>query len=228
MSTEFVKRPEIIFICYDEVIKNPYPFILHQMRTTYRNVYDNFINFSLIDKLNMIDLLKFCIQRRKVNIFHQLSKKEFDYKKSLNDIFYKYDDMYILSEPLIISSSIHVMLKQKFTEKIYIHTDKYDKRVHIDIQTQFKDMEKINYITGNLFNVISKLSGVTTYILRNILDVGIILELNKSEYTNIIVANYGYNFTLDEKNILIPRFNVEDSIMEKIFKFATFSPYNFK
>jgi len=228
MSTEFVKRPEIFFICYDEIIKNPYPFILHQMRTTYRNVYDEFINFSLIDKLNMIELLKFCIQRRTINIVEYLAKKEFDYNKALNDIFYKFSDMYIMSTPLIISSSIQVMLKQKFTEKIYIHTDKYDKRVHIDIQTQFKDMTKVNYITGNLFNAIKKLSGVTTYILRNIIDIGIIMELNKTEYTNIIVANYAYNFTLNKENILVPRFSVEDLLVERIFKFATFSPYNFR
>jgi len=228
MSTEFVKRPEIIFICYDEIIKNPYPFIIHQMRTTYRKIYEDFINFSLIDKFNMKDLLKFCIERRTINVIEHLSKKEFDYNKTLNDIFYKFDDMFVMSEPLIISSSIHVMLKQRFTEKIYIHTEKYDKRVHMDIQNEFKDMDKIKYITGNLFNVIKSLSGITTYILRNILDVGIIIELNKSEYTNIIVANYGYNFTLDEKDLLVPRFNVEDLLIEKIFKFATFSPYNFK
>jgi len=226
MANEFITKPEIIFIVYDEIIKNPYPFILNQIKTLYRNVYEEFIDFNLIDGKNMDQLLNLCILRRKKNIFYYLAKKDFNYKKALDDIFYKFNDMYIKSNPLIISSSIKVLLKQKFTEKIYIYTEKYDKRVHLDIQQQFQDMDKVNYVTGDFYNTIKKLGGITTFILKDILNISTILYLDKIQYTNILVGNFGFNFTLSETGLVIPRFNVDDIMADKIFKFATFNVYN--
>jgi hypothetical protein len=118
-------------------------------------------------------------------------------------------------------------MNQKFTSKIYIYSEEYDKRIHADIQMNYKDMNKVNYVTGPLHEVIKQIEGVTTYIFADIFDVTTLLAFDKCAYTNVLVANYGYNYYYMEDGKLALRMNLEEVSKEKIFKFATFMPADF-
>lgn len=224
---EFTKSPEIIFISYEEVIKSPYPFIIKQIQEKYKDYYKDYINFDLIDNLDLDNINRLCVQRQEKNILKYLSKKEFDFITALNDIYKKFDDMFIKSDFLSIGKNIHFLLSQKFTQRIYMYTPIYDKRIHLDIQMNFKDMDKIKYVTGDFFEVVKSLDGITSYILNDIMDVSTLLSTNKISYTNILLANYGYNYTLNENGKLILRLNIDEIMKEKIFKFVTFTPIDF-
>lgn len=221
---EFTKKPEIIFIVYDEVIKSPYPFILNLIKKELRPYYEDYLDLSILDKMDSDNIMRFCIQRHEKNIFRMLAKKEFDYDEALKDIVNKFDDLYINCDLLSIGKSIEFIKYQKFTEKIYIYTPEYDKRIHFDIQSTFQDMNKINYVTGPFYDVISSLDGVTSYILNDILDLSTLLALDKTKYTNILVANYGYNYSLTDDNKLVLRMNPEPLMDKYIFKFGLFLP----
>jgi hypothetical protein len=227
MMNEFTKKPEIIFITYNEIIKNPYPLILEQIKTKYYDIYKEFLNLDLIKNLDYNNLLTICTKRDKKNIFEYLALKQFDYEKTLSEIYNKFDDLYLKSNLLSIGNSIFYLLHQKFTEKIYIYSEKYDKRIHFDLQFNFKDMKKVNYVTGPYNKVMEKLDGITTYILNDIMYVTPIISTDKCKYTNILIANYGYNYYLNENNNLRLRVNLDDVYMEKCFKYATFLPAKF-
>jgi len=220
---EFTKMDEVIFITYDEVIKNPYPILLLTILKKYKDIYKDYLKLELIDGMDLDDLYVLCCQRHEKNIFRYLTKKEFDFDKALNDIYYKFNDLFINTDLLPIGNSIHMLLTQKFTKKIYVYTKTYDKRIHLDLQLNFHDMTKINYVTGNLYDVLNTLEGVTTYIFNDIMDVSYLIG-DKLNYSNILVANYGYNYTLDENKNMILRLNLSDIYNQYVFKFSTFIP----
>jgi hypothetical protein len=227
---DFTKKPEIIFISYDGIIKCAEPFILKQILKFYRKNFEKFINLSLIDKLDDLNLLTFCVKRQNKNIFESLALKHFDYNKSYMTMYNKFEDMYLQSDLLAIGRAITFLLSQKFTEKIYIYSKNYDKRIHADIQLNYKDMNKVNYVTGPLEDVFNQLNGITTYIFADILDItSLLLYKEKCKYTNILVANYGYNYCIRDNNngIISLRMDLEKISQDLIFKFATFMPVDF-
>jgi len=227
MMDEFTKKPEIIFITYDEVIKSPYPFILKQISTRYKQFYEPYLDLSRIEKMDENNLDRLCVQRTDKNLFRYLSKIPFDFDKSMSDILNKFDDMYFNCPLMKMGTALTFLLSQKFTQKVYIYTEKYDKRVHLDIQTTYRDMDRVNYITGNFDEVICSLNGVTSYILNDINYLVPLIHHKKTEYTNILVGNFGYNYALNDQNQMVLRINIDEWVKEFIFKFATFMPIEF-
>lgn len=221
---EFTKQDEYIFIEYEEIIKNPYPFILKQLRDKYKQYYEDFINFSKIDNLNDDNLLRLCLQRTEKNILRYIAKKSFDFDKALDEVYNKFDDMYINLPLMNIGKNIPLLLSQKFTKKIYIYSEKYDKRIHFDIQSNFNNMTDINYVTGDFHDVMEKLEGITAFILSDINKIIPIVHHKRSEYTNILLAQYGYNYTMidDKLSLRIP---LDEYVKgDNIFKYVTFMP----
>jgi hypothetical protein len=224
---EFTKRPEIIFITYDEVIKNPYPFLLKQILSKYKKNYENFIDLASIENMDDKNLMRFCVQRTNQNIFRELAKVEFDYDKANDDLYSKFDDMFLNSSLLSMGKNIPFLLAQKFTKKIYVYTRNYDKRVHLDLEMNFHDMDKIKYVVGDFDEVISSLDGITSYILNDANYIIPIIYNKKIEYTTVLVANYGYNYAMNEDEQMVLKINVADILEPNIFKFATFMPEEF-
>lgn len=229
MHNMFTERPEVFLISYEEVIKSPYPFLLHQIVHRYREVYDDFLHLEIIEKMDMENLARYCIQRTDYNILTGLAKKEFDYDSALRELKKRFFNIYENCELLSIGNSLPMLLSQKFTQKIYLYTEEYDVRIHLDIQNSFHDMERVPYVTGNFADVLDAIpETITTFILNDVTDIGVIFAKQKEAYTNILVASYGYNYVLDEESgDLKLRYNVEEHIEEnRIFKFATFIPQN--
>lgn len=225
MSNEFTTQDEIIFIIYDDVIKSSNQFIIKQILQKYRSHYDNYLDLSKVDKLDDKGLDLFCLKRRDKNIFHSLAKVDFDCNKALHEISQKFDDMYLESELLVIGKTLGMLIPQKFTKKIYIYTKEYDKRIHLDIQMTYKDMDKVNYVTGPLIDVINSIGNITSYILADIMDVTALLATDKIKYTSVLVANMGYNYVMIDNKLML-RMDLDEFSKEKIFKFATFMSFN--
>lgn len=228
MHNEFEGKPEIIFITYDEVIKSPYPFLLNEINTSLQGVYDTFLDLSEVKGRDMGNLLRLCTQRTDRNLFEYLAKREFDYATALKELKDRYFEVYDKSPLLTMGTSLQMLLTQKFTEKVYIYTEEYDIRVHLDIQNTYKDMKRVNYVTGDFGKVLDKLEGITSYILNDLDYIIDILNKDKAEYTNILLASYGYNYVLDEDNDSLDlRIDVEHLIKDRICKFGTFIPAEF-
>ena len=92
-------------------------------------------------------------------------------------------------------------------------------------------MTKVVYINGDFNEVIADIhkdDRITSYIVNNIEYVKKLLDTNMATYTTILLANYGYNYKMNEEH-QIPELlidGIEKLGKEKIFKFGVFDPYN--
>jgi hypothetical protein len=225
MQNPFEGRPEIIFMCYEDVIKSPYPFLLNEINTKLSQYYESFLDLDKIKGKDLFNLSRLCVQRSKPNILEYLAKTEFDYVKALKDLKDRYFKVYADSELLAMGKNMDILLAQKFTKKIYLYTEIYDIRIHLDIQETFKDMQRVTYVTGSFKNVINKIEGITSYILNDLDYAYQIIKEGKEEYTDIMVANYGYNYFVDDDSQELElRLNMQSLIKDSICKFGTFTP----
>jgi hypothetical protein len=224
---EFDARPEIIFITYEDVIKSPYPYLLNKINTDLSDYYKDFIDLDKIKGLDMFNLTRLCVQRTEKNILRYLAKTEFDYDGALGDLKNHYFTIYKDSPLLSIGESLNMVIPQKFTKNVYIYTEKYDVRIHLDIMENFKDMDKVKYVSGSFAKALEKLEGITTFILNDLDYVIDILNAGKEEYTNIMIASYGYNYIYNEDDdVLELRLDLDQLLKGKICKYATFMPVN--
>jgi hypothetical protein len=229
VHNEYETRPEVVFITYEDVIKTPYPFLLNKIDTRLREFYEPFIDVDKFKGLDMNNLLRLCTQRNDRNVFRWLAKKDFDIDGSLKELKDRYFELYKDSELLKIGESVKLMLTQKFTKKIYIYSEVYDIRIHLDIQESFQDMKRVNYITGDFEKVLDKVEGVTSFIVSDFDYVYDIIQKEKADYTNILLGNYGYNFIFNEDtNAMEFRLDHKKLIGDRVCKFSTFIPAEFK
>jgi hypothetical protein len=225
MHNKFEERPEVLLITYEDIIKCPYPFLLNKIDTKLSPYYESFLDLEKFKGMDMDNLLRLCIQRSDIDIFKFLAKEEFDTAGALKDLKDRYFEIYKDSPLLKIGNSLGMMLSQKFTEKIYIYSEVYDIRIHLDVQENFPDMERVNYVSGNFEAVLDKLEGITTFIVNDIDYIVDIINKEKAEYANIMLASYGYNyFYNDDTNAMDLRCDVEKIIGDRVCKFATFIP----
>jgi hypothetical protein len=228
MHNEFEGRSETVLVTYDDVIKTPYPFLLNKIDTKLRSFYEAFLDVDKFKGLDMNNLLRLCVQRTDRHLFRYLAKTDFDFDGALKELQDRYFEIYEQSPLLAMGDGIQMMLTQKFTNKIYIYTEVYDIRVHLDIQKTFNDMERVNYITGDFPSVLNKLDGITSYIVNDLDYVIDIINSGKTEFTNIMLAQYGYNYALDDDTQTLEfRMNLSDLIGDRVCKLGTFMPVNF-
>ena len=225
MLTDIAKQKEVLFITYDQVIKDYRPKLM-KFISEHKDVYKAFINTDILEGLSDKEYMGLSLQSSKLNILEYLSKQNFDFDKSLENIKHKIPALYLDSDVLSMGASIHILLNQSFTQKIYIYTPVYDINIHMDIQDNFKDMDRIEYITGPIRDVMNTIEEkITTFILNDIEIFKILLDMKILEYSNILIANLGYNYKLNEENKLV--LNIDGDINkiseQNICKIALFS-----
>ncbi|WP_304576699.1 hypothetical protein [Romboutsia ilealis] len=223
MINEFATRDEIIFIEYDDIIKSTNTALLKLLKNDYKDDIKDFIHFEKVEQLedNKIDL--FSTARIEKNILKALSKINFDYDYVFKTLVDSKIDLYAQMQPLMFADAIHALLPQKFTKEIYIYSEEYDSRIECDIAILFKGSSKINYITGDFSAVIDSIPNITLYVLSDIDKLGKIIQLNRQEYCEFMIAEYGYNY-YEDNGIVRLKGNYEEIQEDKIFKIGTFSP----
>lgn len=228
MANETAFNPEYIFIAYDGIIKNYRLALIEKILKTYKDAYKDFIDVDSLEKMSYQQLMGLVIRSTESNIIEYLAKKKFDTDTALIDVYNKYPELYEDSSLLSIGSSIHILLRQKFTSKIYIWTPNYDERIYNDIQMLYGANDVIEYITGSFTEVINSIEeNITSYILNDIELVKELIAIGKVSYSNILLANYGYNYRLNDKGEAeLDIDNIDELAKYHIFKIVTFEPTN--
>jgi hypothetical protein len=227
MQNEFEGKPEIIFMDYEGVVKSPYPFLLNKINTELAPYYESFLDMNKIKGLDIYNLTRIAVQRTDKNILRYLAKSDFDCDQALKDLKNRYLNLYEESELLSMGGNMDILLAQKFTKKIYLYTEEYDIRIHMDIQNIFHDMQRVTYVSGNIEKVLEKLEGITSYMVGDIDHVYHIIKSGKADYTNIMLANYGYNYYMDDDTKKIDLcLDIKELTKDVICKFGTFTPAN--
>lgn len=228
----FASQKEVLFIMYDDIIKTTKFLILKKlMEEPYKSCYKDYIDFNKIENLSDEKLMKLIFSATDKNILKALSINKFDFDNTYIDLYLNYPDIIKMSEPLAFADSIDILLKQKFVEKVYIYTPYYDKNIYDDIYDTYGD-SRIIYVYGELNDVLDKLlksTRITSYILNDVDIVNLLIKKGIIPYTNILIVDTGWQYTINEKGIPVLKLKDSDKISKDfIFKLAMFSPYNTK
>lgn len=212
------RQNEVLFICYEDVIKTVKPFLLKKLQEPqYKEKYADLIDYTEIDGKSDDDLLTLSMSFYYKNIFQDLKKKEFDYDKVYDDFSSQFDNLMKDSELLVMGKSLKVLLSQKFMKQVYIYIDRPDKRILVDLIDTYDD-EKIKLVVGNFTEGVSLIKEkITLFVLNDISMIDKLEEANKLTGACVLVANLGYNYTLIEETKTL-KFNYDEE-KEKKYNF---------
>lgn len=227
----FSTRDQIIFLSYQDIVKQNYAYMLYALIHYYYDDLNNILDLDGIKNYNIPNLQRLCIERTYKNPLKYIARdpKYFDLCDELLDTFEK--EMYHIytdSEFTDFGSKLLNILVQKNVKKIYIHTEKMIYQIKYDTELIFKDfLNKIEFIYGDFEQCIALMeTRPTCYIVNDVEYIKNLIDNDWIQYTDIILAELAYNFELDENDKLVPKYNIDKLIKEKIFKFAMLSPIN--
>lgn len=224
MANEIAFLPECLFVTYDQVIKDYRGEMLRRLMIYYKESYRSFIDVDKLSSMDIAELSGIGISSTCENIFEYLALREFDYDKTLMDAYNKYPDLFIFSPLLKFGESIEVLLKQKFTHKIYIYTSDYDVRINMDISSTFQS-DKVVYVTGDFCEAVKIIpEKITAFVLNDIRLVDELIAIDKIDATNILVGKLGKNYTIGEDDMLLLKIDdLEEKMLTEGFKVMSFT-----
>lgn len=194
-------RDEIFFIVYDDIVKAPIINIMKDVLLKYKDYYNDFIDLSSFTAIENHDqFIDLIINRRHKNIFRSLRTQEFDCDRAWLDVYKRNPKLIYDSLMLPFGTSIYILLKQSFVKKIFIWSEVYDKRIHLDIQENF-GLDIVGYVTGEFSDVIQNIPDITCFVIDQAERVNTLIDLGRVNLATICIADYGYNYITHEEGI---------------------------
>lgn len=243
IDNEFTGRNEVLFISYEDIIRCRKVPMLDNARKQFKDAFDH-VDMTIIEDMDNKNLLRFAVTSE-----HNNPVREFFDEELLDDDLIPNEDGSILlsdelrkmfeqSDDLIDRSPsgrmigvLEILFRQPFLEHVFIHSNEYDLREQADIASLFsKYSDSVSYVHGNFEDVIKSLDRTPTFYMFN--DVQLLprlLMMDKSfyEYTEINVADIGYNYVYDELNEVVTlQVELDEyDFKELIIKFGMFNPF---
>lgn len=190
-----------VLIVYDNVLKNPDPYILRRLVTTYRDKFKRYIDVETIETISDELLLSLVVNRAKKNVLEQVAITEFDYELNYNILHEKFLDMYQNSIPLQMYQTLINFYKSYCIDHIYVYNPTYDKRQHFDIETVFKDMRNLQYVVGDMEDVINQIGDINVLYDWDVDRVNDLVSTGLHDDIFFGVAQYPFNFEKDKLHL---------------------------
>ena len=214
-----------IFIHFRDVIKTPDLAILLALKDpALKNQFKDVIDYTRFEYMNQANLMRVVAQRTDKNILRYLGlKKNYDYDKLYNMIYSSIADKYTGYKPLSIVESMSLALTSPAISNIYIYSENFEDEIQTDIGITFNaNINKVKYMYGDL-KACLKDKGISLYITNDIDFIFKLAEIDELRYKEILLANYGYNYTMDGDELVL-KHNLTDVFMQSVFKLNMFSP----
>lgn len=224
-NNPFTMREEIILIEYKDVIKCPSAGILELIKRQYKDDLKKLIDIRKLESMDFKNIQRFCIERPCKNILDYIKTNEFNTGTIYDALYEAFDTIYMELPLMAMGDAVYVLSPQKFTKKIYIFSEEYDDKINYDIKERYFSLDNVYYVAGKLPDILHEIEKPTSYIFSNINNVQTVIDLGKQEYTEIMVAQYGYNYEVND-GILQIKGGFEELMPEKKFKIASFTPLN--
>lgn len=224
-KNQYVTSDEYVFVQYHDIVKSYKPYLLkHMLNSDYREGYADYINFDLFKDYSDSKLLGLAIKSTEPNVLKFIKTKDFYYDICLEDILSQLPEVYRDSKLLSIGTSLSMLLTQKYVKKIYIHSPVYDERILTDIQESYGFNPKVIYVSGDFIGAVKQCPDtITTYIINDIRLIDELIKINKVEYSNIMVADCGWNYRLtDNGGVALNIDDLDKKMKTHIFKSAMF------
>jgi hypothetical protein len=223
----FSTRDQYIFICYKDVIKHCYPIMLNKIIHEYYDELNELLYLDVIKDYDIYNLERLCIERTDVNPFRYL-KRDICTNETADLLLETFEDemfdMYTQSKFTNFGSRIFNLVTQPQIKELYIYVERPITQVMYDCKTYFEQFgNKIKYVCGDFIDVIKKLPNKpTSYILNDADYIKDLIDNNFIEFTEIIIAELGYNFEVSEDKSIVLKNGYEDLMEEHIFKIGYF------
>lgn len=223
----FSTRDQYIFICYKDVIKHCYPVMLNKIINEYYDELNDLLYLDVIKDYDIYNLERLCIERTDVNPFRYLKRDNCTNETAdllLETFEDEMFDMYTQSKFTNFGSRIFNLVTQPQIKELYIYVERPITQVMYDCKTYFEQFgNKIKYVCGDFIDVIKKLPNKpTSYILNDANYIKDLIDNKFIEFTEIIIAELGYNFEVSEDKSIVLKNGYEDLMEEHIFKIGYF------
>lgn len=234
MDTNFFSlRDQIIFITYQDIIKQNYALLIETLIKDYYDDLNPILKLEEIRDYDMNNLQRLCVERTHKNPLCYLARDESHYNvcdELLNTFESEFIEMYTNANFTEFGAKLYNVLIQPFVKKIYIHTEKTIYQIPYDCELYFKDFsDKIEYVYGDFKTTIDSLEEKpTTYILNDVDYAKVLLDNELIEYTELLIGELGYNFELTKDYDITLKHNLMGLMQEKTFKVGMLPIINLK
>lgn len=192
---------EVLFITYEDVIRSvKYGILKYISQEDIKKNYEKYLDYSIFDRFTNEQLLAWLSAIPEKNIFKLLATEEFDYDSSYMDTIAEAEHVFLNSFLLDIGKSLNILLSQKFIDTVYIYYPINDNRVIEDLHTTYVlNCGKIKFVYGDIREAITNIKErITAYFINDIDIIFDLVDIGKIENSQILLADYGYNYVLDE------------------------------
>lgn len=218
-----------IFLVFDDIIKTPSLAILKALlNPQMKENFSEIVDYTRFEFMNDDNLLRLCIQRTDKNILRYLGLVEgFDYDKMYSLIHDNIEDRFNPYPSLKMVKAIAIAMSTPQIGSVYIYSEKFDEQIQTQLGLLFNaNTNKIKYVYGDIDKAIMG-KGISLFILP---DLDYVETIEVKGYLNgkeVLVPNYGYNFTLDEEGNLVFKYDLLRSVeRDNIYKLRTYEPFD--
>jgi hypothetical protein len=201
--------------------------MLNKIIHEYYDELNELLYLDVIKDYDIYNLERLCIERTDVNPFRYL-KRDICTNETADLLLETFEDemfdMYTQSKFTNFGSRIFNLVTQPQIKELYIYVERPITQIMYDCKTYFEQFgNKIKYVCGDFIDVIKKLPNKpTSYILNDADYIKDLIDNNFIEFTEIIIAELGYNFEVSEDKSIVLKNGYEDLMEEHIFKIGYF------
>ena len=214
-----------IFIHFRDVVKTPDLAILLALKDpALKEQFKDVIDYTRFEYMNQANLIRLIVQRTDKNILRYLGLKEgYDYDKLYSMLYSTIGDKYTAYKTLSIVESMSLALTSPAISNIYIYSENFEDEIQTDIGIVFSaNMNKVKYMYGDIKSCLND-KGISLYITNDIDFIFKLAEIDELRYKEVLLANYGYNYTMNNGELVLRR-DLTDIFIQSVFKLNMFSP----
>ena len=130
-------------------------------------------------------------------------------------------DIYTKSRFSDFGAKMYTIIPQERIKNVYIYVEEPNYQVIIDCHVHFGDYtSKIKFLTGDFLEAVKCVPfKPTCYMLNDINYLKQLIDNNMIAYSEVLIAELGCNFELDEDYNMVLKYGINEKMMQdKIFK----------
>lgn len=217
-----------MFVVFNDVIKTPSMAILKGLlEPGMKENFSSVIDYTRFEFMNDDNLLRLCIQRTDKNILKYLGTSEdFDYDKMYDTMYKTITDKFTPYPSLRMVEVLAMAISTPQVGTVCVYSDTYEPEIQTELGLLFNaNSKKIKYVNGGLTRALSG-RNVSLFVLPDLDYLDKLYDIYPMNGKEVLIGNYGYNYTLDESGNLVFKFDLEKSIThQSIFKLRAFAPF---
>ena len=117
------------------------------------------INTKLLSRMDFKNMQRYAIERPCKNILDYIKTTDFDTNTVYNALYNAFDTIYMELPLMTIGRSLYFISQQKFTKKIYIFSEEYDKKIEFDIKENYMTISASSEVGKMSENIVISLEG---------------------------------------------------------------------